>query len=301
MLEEVNWKFVVVVYTEDTYGQGSLDEIRPRLEAAGICLTMAAGTSPTDTSTSSLQSVLDKVMQTETTGTIFLGNTAVGLALLDAAEGYAGAGGLQWIFTDSIPLSNTFPGKKYPRGVISVLAGSRKIIEFEDHWVRIDVNSPSPENPWYQEWYMTTNNCKLSGNTDPRYAGLPVCVSKTETERRTEFVQDQFVEPAVHAVYAYAYALKQAHTALCGNPGMCQALKDLTTENFYNNYLKQVDFTYTKKERVESLASFGLEPYNAPAKVAFDAMGDIVSPSYDVYNFNNYNNDPYKFRKVGIL
>ena len=297
---ELGWQYIVVVYTDDTYGVGAFNELRPRLVKAGKCLTLAIATGADDTSDSAMTQILSKTLATETTGVIFFGGQTVATKLLDVAENYPNAGKLQWIFTDSLSLSETFTGKKYPRGVISVLSGSRKIIEFEDHWVRIDVNNPSAENPWYQDWYMTVHNCQLSGNTNPAFTGLQACPTLTESERRNVFVQDQFVEPAVHAVFGYAYALRKAHAEKCGGiVGICNQLATLTTQEFYTNYLRNVNFTYTKQERVESLASVGLEPYNAAAKVRFDANGDIVGPTYDVYNFNDYpGGAAYKFRRV---
>lgn len=302
-MNEVNWKYVVVVYTDGTYGKEALAELRPRLVVADKCLTMAISTSSDDVSLTAMDSILSKILSTKATGVIYLGGSTVADALLKRAEGYSGAGKLQWIFTDSISLSDRFNNQKYPRGIISVLSGSRKIIEFEDHWVRIDVNSPSQENPWFQDWYMTEYDCRLPGNTNPKFTGKTPCPTLTESERRNSFVQDQFVEPAVHAVYGYAYAFKKAHQEKCGGvPGLCAALSAMTTKEFYENYLRAVDFTYTKKERVESLASVGLEPYNAPAKVKFDANGDILDPTYDVYNFNDYPGSmPFKFRRVSTI
>lgn len=300
-MNEVNWKYVVVVYTDETYGKEALAELRPRLVAADKCLTMAISISSDDVSLIAMDRILSKILSTKATGVIYLGGSTVADALLKRAEGYSGAGKLQWIFTDSISLSDRFNNQKYPRGIISVLSGSRKIIEFEDHWVRIDVNSPSQENPWFQDWYMTEYDCRLPGNTNPKFTSKTPCTTLTESERRNSFVQDQFVEPAVHAVYGYAYAFKKAHQDKCnGAPGLCAALSAMTTKEFYENYLRAVDFTYTKKERVESLASVGLEPYNAPAKVKFDANGDIMDPTYDVYNFNDYPGSmPFKFRRLG--
>lgn len=302
-MNEVNWKYVVVVYTDGTYGKEALAELRPRLVVADKCLTMAISTSSDDVSLTAMDNILSKILSTKATGVIYLGGSTVADALLKRAEGYSGAGKLQWIFTDSISLSDRFNNQKYPRGIISVLSGSRKIIEFEDHWVRIDVNSPSQENPWFQDWYMTEYDCRLPGNTNPKFTGKTPCPTLTESERRNSFVQDQFVEPAVHAVYGYAYAFKKAHQEKCGGvPGLCAALSAMTTKEFYENYLRAVDFTYTKKERVESLASVGLEPYNAPAKVKFDANGDILDPTYDVYNFNDYPGSmPFKFRRVSTI
>lgn len=291
----------MVVYSDNTFGRGGLKEIRSRLSNSGICLTKAIAFDPSDTSQTAMDKILASALASETVGVIYLGTTNVAFSLLERAETYDGAGKLQWIFTDSIPLSSTFTGKKYPRGIISVLTGSRKIIEFEDHWVRINPENPSSENPWFKEWYMNQNECRLPGVTSSRFTVQ--CPRLTESQRRNSFVQDQFVEPAVHAVYSYAHALRDAHQALCGGaPGVCSQLSTLSLPDFYENYLKKTNFTYTKIERVESLASVGLEPYNAAAKVQYDPNGDIVGPVYDVYNFNDYpgGTTSFKFQKVRI-
>lgn len=300
VLQELKWSFVNVVYTDDSFGRSSYNEIRSRLVAAGICLTQGIEISSTDTSTTAMDDVLRKLTGSDAVGNIYLGAAKIADSFLDRAETFSGAGKLQWVFTDSISLSSSFTGKKYPRGVISVLPGSRKITEFEDHWIRIDPTNPSNENPWYREWYMTEFDCSLPGAVNPPHNSKPACQIPIENDRRFAFVQDQFVEPAVHAVYSYANALKRAHANKCGGmAGMCALLKSMTTEDFYQNYLSKTDFKYSRKERVESLASAQLEPYNAPAKVKFDTNGDITDYSYEIYSFNDYTTSgTYKFEKV---
>lgn len=185
-------------------------------------------------------------------------------------------------------------------GLISVVPSGRKIIEFEDHWVRIDNENPSPENPWYKDTYMKSYKCRLPGVASSEFTTF--CPNKTETERRNEYVQDQYVEPAVHAVYIYARALKEAHATLCGGaPGMCQALKDLSTSDFYETYVRDINFMYGKAERIESLASFSLDPYNAAATVQFEG-NDMTNPSFEVFNFNDYPyGTSYKFQSVSTF
>ncbi|VDI31801.1 Hypothetical predicted protein, partial [Mytilus galloprovincialis] len=289
VLQELKWSFVNVVYTDDTFGRSSYNEIRTRLVAAGICLTQGVEVSSTDTSNTAMDNLLRKLTGSESVGNIYLGASQIAESLLNRAESYSDAGKLQWIFTDSLTLSSSFTGKKYPRGVISVLPGSRKITEFEDHWIRINATTPSSENPWYKDWFMTEFDCSLPGTTNPPHNSKPPCKIPTENERRFAFVQDQFVEPAVHAVYTYANALRRAHVTKCGGvAGMCNNLKSMTTEDFYQNYLKNTDFTYSRVERVESMASAQLEPYNAPAKVKFDSHGDLTDYSFEIYSFNDY-------------
>ena len=146
--------------------------------------------------------------------------------------------------------------------------------------------------------YQARNRCNLPGISSTYPAD---CQTRSESERRADFVQDQFVEPAVHAVYTYARALKNAHSALCfGTPGTCSTLRELSTMDFYNNYMRSLDFVYGKAERVESLASYSLDPYNAPAAVNYDG-NDLVDPSFHIYNFNDYPASlSYKFQSVCI-
>lgn len=180
-------------------------------------------------------------------------------------------------------------------GLISVVPAGRKIIEFEDHWVRIDNTNPSSENPWYKAQYEAQNMCRLPGGNSQYTVDCPFL---TENDRRRNFVQDQFVESAVHAVFTYARALKQAHTQLCGTRGMCAALRQLSTTDFYHDYMRDLTFTYGKAERVESLASYSLDPYNAAATVDYEG-NDLLNPAFEVFSFNNYPSGiNYKFISV---
>ena len=295
-INKIGWQYVTVVYTDSSYGRGAYNEIRPRLAEAGICLTAAVMADPSDTSDGAMNDILDEVMRTNTTGVIYLGSSDILKPLLVRGEQYPGAGRLQWVVTDSVSLVDTFPGQKYPRGLIAVVPAGRKVIEFEDHWVRIDNNNPSVENPWYKDMYMDKNKCRLPG-TNSQYT--TDCTVLTENARRNKYVQDQFVEPAVHAVYTYARALKNAHTALCGGtPGLCQSLRTLSTGEFYQTYMRIIDFEYGKAERVESLASYSLDPYNAAARVKY-VGNDMINPAFEIYNFNDYPfGTSFKFQNV---
>lgn len=57
----LNWKYIVVVYEDSTYGQGAYDQLRPALASAGICLTAAIRADPDDTTQATAQSILGQV------------------------------------------------------------------------------------------------------------------------------------------------------------------------------------------------------------------------------------------------
>jgi ABC-type branched-subunit amino acid transport system substrate-binding protein len=108
---------VVVVHTDNSYGREAYRAIRPYLAEAGICLTAAFPADPNDDSDATVDGLLDNVMATNTTGVIYLGNNMIIEAFLRRGEVKNNAGLLQWVVTDSVSLSETFPGQKYPRGL----------------------------------------------------------------------------------------------------------------------------------------------------------------------------------------
>ena len=110
----------------------------------------------------------------------------------------------------------------------------------------------------------------------------------------------------MHAVFTYASALRTAQQALCGagSSGVCTQLASLSHDDFLNTYLKNVNFTYTARERVPSLASDQYAPYKAAKRLQFDARGDIVNPSFSLWNYNDLptgeeTTATFKFREVG--
>ncbi len=59
----------------------------------------------------------------------------------------------------------------------------RHIAEFEDYFIRINPNNPSPQDPFYKDSYMSSNQCRLQGvNYDP-YTRFPNCVVPIESQR----------------------------------------------------------------------------------------------------------------------
>lgn len=115
-IDRLDWRYVVVVYTSNSYGNGAYRAILPHLTNYSICLTSAISADPNDNSDATMDDILRQVMQTNTTGVIYLGNNLLISALLQRGEQYSGAGKLQWVVTDSVSLSDKFPNQKYPRG-----------------------------------------------------------------------------------------------------------------------------------------------------------------------------------------
>ena len=58
-------------------------------------------------------------------------------------------------------------------------------------------------------------------------------------------------------------------------------------EDFFNDYLLPLDMTFTKEERVSTLSSNNIAPWNSAKRISFDTNGDIDNPAYDVWNYKN--------------
>lgn len=139
----------------------------------------------------------------------------------------------------------------------------------------------------------------ILGTTDQQFTSLPVCTLMTEQEKRASFTQNKYTESAIVAVYSYANALRRAHQTLCGGSvGLCSNLVNLSPQQFYTDYLHTTDLTFTNTERIPSLASSTVPPYNTPKTVKFNQHGDIMGVAFDIYNYQYQNTVGFDFVKV---
>ncbi|XP_055862816.1 uncharacterized protein LOC106050493 [Biomphalaria glabrata] len=307
VLTKLQWNYIAVVYDAGTFGSSSYKVLHEKLVSAGICLTMAIRVNADDDQ--SAEDTINKLLSTKVTGVIYVGPVTYTTSLINHGNKMLPASGrLQWIYLEFNQDAVYEPVTTYQRGSLFISAASRFIVEFEDHWIRINESNPSNENPWFTRWYEDNYNCKFipSGtekNCNAVYAGMTDI--EKESLKRKVYQQDQYVEAAVMSVYTYAYALRRAQIALCGanSPGICPALRNMTRKDFFNNYLKKVNFTFTAEERVPSLASNNVLPYNAAKHLSFVTSGDVSDPSYYIWNFNDIEtgsgDSSFKFRRVG--
>ena len=288
MLKFLKWKFIAVVYTNDVYGMEAYHTLRKQSATEGICITLALKLNVNEKREDVLRKMTQRLLDTaNVTGVTYLGLQAPARRLAAAARQVAYSGRLQWIFPDTVGTHLDFADKaSYFRGMLTVVPKSRKIPEFEEHWLTLDPFNPPANNPWFKEWYMIANKCKLPGVNYSPYDVLSDCKRETEEEKRKSYVQHHYVEPAIHAVYSYLKALKNAHRDRCqGRKGVCAQLLGLSSKEFFDNYLQNIDFTYSGNERIPTLASAGIEPYKTPKRVRFGKDGSTVDSSYEIYSY----------------
>lgn len=91
-MNEVNWKYVVVVYIDEIYGKEVLVELRFCLVVVDKCLIMVILIFLDDVSLIVMDRILFKILLMKVIGVIYLGGLIVVDVLLKWVEGYNGVG-----------------------------------------------------------------------------------------------------------------------------------------------------------------------------------------------------------------
>lgn len=91
-MNEVNWKYVVVVYIDEIYGKEVLVELRFCLVVVDKCLIMVILIFLDDVSLIVMDRILFKILLMKVIGVIYLGGLIVVDVLLKWVEGYSGVG-----------------------------------------------------------------------------------------------------------------------------------------------------------------------------------------------------------------
>lgn len=91
-MNEVNWKYVVVVYIDEIYGKEVLVELRFCLVVVDKCLIMVISIFLDDVSLIVMDRILFKILLMKVIGVIYLGGLIVVDVLLKWVEGYSGVG-----------------------------------------------------------------------------------------------------------------------------------------------------------------------------------------------------------------
>ena len=292
---------MAVVYTDDVGGRDRFAQLLSAAYGSGVCVTMARTIATRGIDVPTVSAIVDAVVDANVMAVVLLAGEQASGEVLTAAAAVEQAGLLLWFAPFGIgSRDNVVSGRRYARGLLTMSPASRQVAEFEDHWVRLDATRPPADSPWYAEWYMTVHRCRLPGASDAAFGAFDACVMPTEAQRRREYKQTAAAEAAIMAVYAYAKALKLAQARLCGDTyrGLCGRLTDLSAKDFYETYVRSLDFTFTQDERVPTLASSNADASKAPRRVRFDDNGNIRDTAvYDIWNYNDLGG-PYSFRKV---
>lgn len=296
ILKKLGWTKISVVYSDDRATKEDYESILRVAVRNGICITQAVSARRGMTSTEKAR-ILTKIKESDSNGVLYVGYREELFEVLSSIQNVQGSNELQWILTGSISPDDDLV-KQYAirlRGMIAVAPESRLNTEFRNYWTNLNEVADIADNPWFKEWFMTVNDCKLAGITYEPYSSKTSCPPpRTTQDKQSAYVQNQYVASAIDAVLTFAQALKQAHTVECGGArGVCQQLQTMTTEKFFNDYLLKVQLTYSSTHRAGSTWT-----QNTARSLDFDPSGELMTLAYDIWNYNDKSGS-YKVTKVG--
>ncbi len=282
VVEALEWKAFIMVHSDDNYGREGAASVlaaarRSSLRPCPVDTIEVLSNKPADY----YQNIVRRMLEAEVTGVVFFGILTSFEQLGAAMQYVGGAGHLQFILADSaFAQTITVP---YSLGLITTSLTSRHIPELQDYFLSMDLSTQPAQGLSARDMYMKLKQCRLPGAEQPNE--WPECPYPTEEERRREYVQETYTEAAVLAVYSYAKALKLAHQEKCdGERGLCQELVQMSSGEFFTDYLKILDMSFGEDDRVDSLRS---NPEMEARRIRFDSNGDIEQTDFDIWNLQD--------------
>ncbi len=282
VVEALEWKAFIMVYSDDTYGADGAASVlaearRSPLRPCPVDTIAIARNKPADY----YEDIVRRMLEADVTGVVFFGILTSYQQLGTAMQHVEGAGRFHFIIADRDDAQTiTVP---YSLGLITTSLTSRQIPELQDYFLSMDLSTQTAQGVSARDFYMQVKQCRLPGAEQPDE--WPQCPYPSEEERRREYVQERFTEAAVLAVYSYAKALKLAHQDKCdGERGLCQDLVKMSSREFFTDYLKTLDMSFGEDERVDSLAS---NPEMEARLIRFDSKGDIGQTDFNILNLQN--------------
>ncbi|XP_078679957.1 uncharacterized protein LOC144915447 isoform X3 [Branchiostoma floridae x Branchiostoma belcheri] len=284
LLVVLGWTYVSTVASADSYGRMGIAEFTRAAKEAGICVAVSKEVSNTASGAAYFGPILNELIAKA-------GDGAVGVVaflhdfnfqrIMDVAvsEGDR-AKVLTWIVSEGVGPDQTAVQEygSHARGMVTFRPAFSVIQEFQQHMESQHAVNRRGINPWFPEYYMELNQCKINHRSFDyttrkyvRFANLPECDSLVML---SGFNQTFVASKTIDAVYAFAHALRAAQTDLCEpNPsGLCDELLEMTQEEFFR-YLQDVYFT-------------GL----GGNTVRFDETGNVEA-AYDLFNYADTDND----------
>ncbi|XP_053375883.1 uncharacterized protein LOC123533310 [Mercenaria mercenaria] len=286
-MKVMSWERIVLVYADNYYGTSAMNEMVRQSQMQDVCVVLSVAL-PENQNIGDYLERLQDIGTYDVNGAVIFADHETTMKALDAVDQVPGAGNIQWMLSEINMNAQIFPRKI--RGSVFVQPEFTEVTEFFDYFTNINENTPPVENPWYRDWFMSLFQCRLQGVNYAPYSSLSDCTLKTAAQKRLAInTRYAAVDSTIKAVYAYAKALRTAHSQTCGNAaGMCLGLRQMTPQQFHN-YLSDVDLDLNEVN-INSLRGL---------RVKFDSNGDFYTLGHTFWNYNNQPSGLFAHKNVG--
>ena len=288
-----NWTYVIVIHSDDNYGNGGVDILQKELRNSSAHTCLASVISVSDSATSKdydqIVESINRVWVANSSVVILFGHPSNAEGIFEAVlqrqsmDAVFANRNITWIGTDS--WGDNLPPKynKIAHGLLRTIPRVHLSDDFDEHFLSLHPSNNSA-NPWFNEYWEEIFNCSLVGQT-----GVESCDQENQTQSRENgFRQNSFVPFVIDAVYAFAHAMHNMQQDNCPvGEGLCpEVLETQLKETAINGelllqYLHNVSFNGTSAERIQ-----------------FDENGDQQG-GYDIMNLQMDSDEHFLYVTVG--
>ncbi|XP_013382155.1 metabotropic glutamate receptor 2-like [Lingula anatina] len=294
LLTHNKWTFISALYLDNHYGRGGFSELEKRAEDAGICFALRRVVEDANLGIDYYKMLVEELLEKQDARVVVLYlYTAQVRPLFEAVDAMMSKKResltkLIWIGTDAWSASQSVvEGLEHvAENAIATQPMAAILPGFDDYFTNLNPGN-NKRNPWFSEFWADHFNCN--------YGGYPIddvlnetrqeCTGSEKIDLSSGYTQQLDLHFVHDAVYAFAHALKNMHSAYCGPnfKGLCHAM---TPENLNRtallHFIKTVNFT---KEATGQEFTF--------------VNGIDGQPQYTYMHFKKFNSSEYRWSIVG--
>lgn len=213
LVKQQNWKYIQVVYSENSYGETGLDGLRVEGEKEGICVTNAEAI-PANYTNAVMDGIIDALRQEkETKIVVVFANDNFAHEFLKAVGRKDARGEFSYIGTNSWGINEGVVKdvEESAEGAVTFTLNAkwRAVEEFRLYYGNLKPEN-NKHNPWFNEYWQEKFNCYLPG--EPRVYPVPC---ETDKQSLYDFSMDTYVPYTIMAVDAIIKGVDLARATQC--------------------------------------------------------------------------------------
>ncbi|KAL4221390.1 hypothetical protein ACF0H5_019648 [Mactra antiquata] len=251
ILEQFNWKYIIGIYEDTSYGQQGFEVVKQYADIAGICIGKIFKVNGHSSNTTQQRTEIKEIL----TDALRFNNTAgkivavlytidsIANTIFEIASSMNGGDRFIWVGSDGWTgkTINT-KGMKIANNALGIQPKTKVVPDFDKYFESLNITH-GKENPWFYQYWQQVFNCTYASDTSglKRNTKRPQCTGKEKLSGA--YVKNKNTYAVMDAVYAFAHALKALHNDKCGyEKGVCEAMENIYAEQL-KPYLLQVNFT----------------------------------------------------------
>lgn len=231
----MNWSYVSVVYSDDTYGTMGFQAVKEEASKAGICIAVAEKVE-IQSAKGVFGGIIDKLLSEPQAKTVvvFSSQERQIVHLLQAAKDKGQSGEFQWLGTDA--WGNVLWLKGLEEVALNTITVSPKAVElkgFREHFYELHPKQ-NIRNPWFKEFWERHFNCSIAKETNGDCSQLNLTLSNNPLDNQ--------VANAMDAVYVFAHALDAVQKDKCPDTQtVCERMRNISGREILE-YIRRVSF-----------------------------------------------------------